>query len=120
MLERPLNLPTVLTGQNGAVIKQTTHIAVTGCPPTVSITKAKLKGNALLVTVKTSAKGTVKISGKGLKTITKRNLKAGTHQIRVALTKAGRSLRAHHKKTSVRVRLTVGKQAVAKAGTVRL
>jgi hypothetical protein len=27
-----LNMPTVITGQNGAVIKQTTRIAVTGCP----------------------------------------------------------------------------------------
>jgi hypothetical protein len=120
LCSKTLNLPTELTGQNGAVIKQTTHIAVTGCPPTVSIAKTKLIGNVLLVTVKTSAKGTVKISGKGLKTITKKNLKAGTNQIRVALTKAGKSLRAHHKKTSVRISLTVGKQAVAKASTVRL
>ena len=72
------------------------------------------------MTVKTSATGTVKISGKGLKTMTKKNLKAGTHQIRVAFTKVGRSMRKHHKKTSVRVSLTVGKQAVAKATTVRL
>ena len=59
------------------------------------------------------------ISGYGLKT-TKRNLTAGTHQIRVAFTKAGTSMRKHHKKTSVRVNLTVGKQAIVKATTVRL
>jgi hypothetical protein len=29
-------------------------------------------------------------------------------------------MRKHHKKTSVHVRLTVGKQAVAKAASVRL
>jgi hypothetical protein len=29
---RSLNMPTALTGQNGAVIKQTTKIAVSGCP----------------------------------------------------------------------------------------
>lgn len=29
---QPLNMPTEITGQNGAVIKQTTRIAVSGCP----------------------------------------------------------------------------------------
>ena len=116
----PLLLPTTLTGQNGAVLKQNTNIAVTNCPPIVTLTKAKLSGNSLLVTVKTNDTGTVKISGKGLKT-TKKNLKAGTYQIRVALTKSGRSMRKHHKKMNLRVSLTVGrKQAVAKSTSVRL
>lgn len=116
----PLELPTVLTAQNGAVLKQATRIAVSGCPPTVAITNAQLKGNALLVTVKLSANGTVRISGQGLKTTTKKNLTAGSHQIRVALTKKGRSLRFHHKKARVRVSLTVGKQAVASTAAVHL
>jgi hypothetical protein len=38
----------------------------------------------------------------------------------VPLTKIGRSMRKHHKKTSVRVSLTVGKQAVAKTTALRL
>jgi hypothetical protein len=72
------------------------------------------------LTVKLSAKGTLKISGKGLKTTIEKNVKAGTHQIRVALTKQGRSMRSHHKKVSVRVGLTVGKQVAAKATTIKL
>jgi Domain of unknown function DUF11 len=119
----PLLMPTEITGQNGAVVKQTTHIAPTGCPPaakpTVKITKVKLTGNTLLVTVKTGAAGTVRISGFGLRT-TSKHLTAGTHQIRVALTNTGRSMRRHHKKTRVRASLTAGKQAVAKTTAVRL
>jgi hypothetical protein len=61
----------------------------------------------------------VRISGRGLRTTTK-GVAAGTHQIRVALTKAGRQMRKHHKKTTVQVTLIVGKQAVAKATSARL
>jgi hypothetical protein len=115
-----LVMPTLFKAQNGLEIHQNTAIGVTGCPPTVTITKTKLTGNTLLVTVRTSAKGTVRISGNGLKTTVKKNLKAGTYQIRVALTKTGTSMRAHHKKTTVRAGLTVGKQVVAKTTAVRL
>jgi hypothetical protein len=115
-----LIFPTELVGQNGAVLKQSTVIGVVGCPPTLAITKTKIAGNALLVTVKTSAEGTVTISGKGLKTKTVRNLKAGTNQIRVVLSGKGRSLRAHHQQTSVKIELKVGKQAAAKAAKVKL
>ena len=99
-----LVMPTQLIGQNGAVIKQNTVINVIGCPPTISITNTKLSGNALLVTVKTSAAGRVTISGAGLKT-TGKNAKAGSVQIRVALTGKGRSLRARSKTTDVHVAL---------------
>ncbi len=38
-----LTMPTTLTGQNGAVVKQTTKIAVTGCGKAKSKSKAKAK-----------------------------------------------------------------------------
>ena len=75
--------------------------------PTVKVIKAQLSGNALLVTVKLSQKGTVRISGKGLKTTTKKNLAAGSHRIRVPLTKSGIAARLHHRKLIVHVALTV-------------
>ena len=34
MCGQSLAMPTAITGQNGAVVKQTTKIAVSGCPPT--------------------------------------------------------------------------------------
>jgi hypothetical protein len=118
-----LAMPTKITGQNGAVIEQATKIAVTGCKaskPSIKITKTKLKGNTLLVTVKTSANGTIRISGNDLKTTTKKNVKAGSHQINVALSKAGKTAKKHRKMTKLRASLTVGKQAAAKTISVKL
>ena len=117
-----LVMPTEITAQNGAVIKQTTHVAVTGCAagkPSVKIAKVKVSGNALLVTFKTGATGTVRVSGYGLIT-TRKNLTAGTHQVRVAFTKLGVRRHKRHKRTSVRVKLVVGAQADTKDMTVRL
>jgi len=118
-----LAMPTIITAQNGKQVKQTTKIAVTGCTPskpTVKITKTKLKGNTLLVTVETSANGTIRISGSDLKTTTKKNVNAGTHAITVSLTKTGKAATRHGKKTKLRASLTVGKQAVATTLSVKL
>ncbi len=41
MCGQNLTMPTVITGQNGAVIKQTTKVAVTGCPKAKKKTKVK-------------------------------------------------------------------------------
>ena len=116
-----LVMPTEITGQNGAVIKQTTHIAVTGCPPGagVTITSAKVSANALLVTFETVGAGTVWVSGFGLNKAHKAE-SVGTHQIRVTFTKLGMRKHEHHQKTTVRVKLVVGKQAVTRATTARL
>jgi hypothetical protein len=40
---QPLNMPTKIVGQNGAVIEQTTKIAVTGCPKSHAGKKRKSK-----------------------------------------------------------------------------
>jgi hypothetical protein len=117
-----LVIPTEITGQNGAVIKKITNVALIGCAgakPTVKVASAKVSGNALMVTFTTGATGTVWVSGFGLRT-THKNMPAGTHRVRVAFTKLGAQRHKRHKKTSVRVKLVVGKQAVAKATAVRL
>ena len=91
-----LQMPTEITGQNGAVIRQTTAIAATGaCPPSLTITKTKIKGNSVLVTVKLAKAGTVKITGRGLKTTTKRNVTVGAHTITIPLTATGRAAKKH-------------------------
>ncbi len=102
-----LVMPTTITGQNGAQVTQSTNIAVTGCgKPAIKITKAKIKGNTVLVTVTTSQPGTVTISGNGLKTTRETLGAGGTHQLNVSLTKNGRTARAHHRKTKVKASVT--------------
>ncbi|HEY3864756.1 MAG TPA: hypothetical protein VGL54_01550 [Solirubrobacteraceae bacterium] len=97
-----LAMPTKVTGQNGAQILQSTRIGVSGCgKPTIKIKKIKIKANGALVTIVTSQYGTVAIGGGGLKTIT-RTLGAGSHQIKLALTKAGRAARKLHRKVKVK------------------
>jgi hypothetical protein len=43
MCGQKLTMPTLLTGQNGAVVKQSTKIAVTGCPKVKKARKPKHK-----------------------------------------------------------------------------
>jgi len=114
-----LVMPTIITGQNGAVIKQDTHIAVTGCPPSVTITKTRAKARSILVTVKLSQAGTVSISGKGLKSVTKRGVSAGSHVITVPLTRGGQTAARRHEKIKIKASLTVGRRSVTGTGTAK-
>jgi hypothetical protein len=129
MCAQSLRIPTIITAQNGKQIKQETKVAVTGCGavkgykasrPMVKITNTRLEGDTLIVTVKTSAKGRVRISGSDLKTTVKKKAKAGSHQIKVALSAAGKTARTQHKKSKLRASLTVGTQAAADTTSVKL
>jgi hypothetical protein len=102
LCEQNLTMPTTIVGQNGAQVKQSTKISVTGCPPTVKVKKARVSGNTLLVTVTTTQKGTVTVGGTGLKT-TKMALGAGTQVIKVPMTRVGKAARQRHKKTKIKV-----------------
>jgi hypothetical protein len=114
-----LIMPTQLVGQNGVVEKQNTIVGVTGCPPSVKITGAKVSGKALLVSVKLSEKSSLTISGKGLKT-THATLAAGSHEVRVPLTRQGLSLHRRHRKTGVHAKVTVGRQSGSATQSVSL
>jgi hypothetical protein len=97
-----------------SLIRQAAQLApivkVPGRPhvmPTVKVIKVQLSHNVLLVTVELSQKGTVRISGTGLRTTLRKNLAAGSHRIRVPLTRSGVAARKHHRKLIVHVALTV-------------
>jgi hypothetical protein len=115
-----LVMPTTITGQNGAQLRQNTQIVVTGCgKPSIKITKATIKGNTLFLTVTTTQQGTVTVSGYGLKLI-KKTLSAGAHQLEVSLTKNGRTARRHHKKTDVKAGVKDSNGSSSKTKTLKL
>jgi hypothetical protein len=115
-----LVMPTTITGQNGAQVTQSTSIAVTGCgKPSIKLTKAKVKGNTVLLTVTTSQPGTVTVSGSGLKTI-RETLGAGAHHLKVSLTKNGRTARKHNKKTKLRASVKDANGSSSEKVTLRL
>jgi hypothetical protein len=114
-----LAMPTTITGQNGAVIKQSTQITAGGCKPTISITRVALKGSSLRVTVRTSRSGRVKVMGRGLRTMTTRKLAEGTHTVAVVLTKTGRAERKHKRKVAFKVMLIAGKSTVSARKTFK-
>jgi hypothetical protein len=119
LCEQTLTIPTKIVGQNGMLLQRQTPVAVNGCPPTFSITKVRVKGKALLVTVKTSQTGTVKISGSAVKTTVKRGVRAGSHVIQVPLSRRGISLKRHHKKLSLAGSLAVGRETASKNASVK-
>lgn len=116
--KKELFSPTTITAQNGARYEQVTRIAVTGCPPSVAITRKQVKGAKLLLTVKLSQAGSVKITGNAIKEA-KRSLAAGTSTLTFALTRAGRGLARRHKKITVSVTLSAAKQQVTTHSTFK-
>jgi hypothetical protein len=94
----PLVMPTVITGQNGKVVKQRTKVSVTGCG--VQIVGHKVIGNSAYITVKTFAAGRISGSGPGLATVFRR-LRGATDATRLKVPLA----RGAHGHRSVRLRV---------------
>jgi hypothetical protein len=63
-----LTMPTEFVGQNGAVIRQSTPIEVTGCSRALAIASHSVKKTTATIAVYVPAAGSVKVSGNGLPT----------------------------------------------------
>jgi hypothetical protein len=108
-----LAMPTVITGQDGAQIKQSTEISVTGCKAAIKVVKKKRSGGTVSLTLRSTVAGTLTITGGGVKKANEK-LAAGEHQIKVALTNAGR----RRKKIKLKIILKSGKSTLSKAVTL--
>jgi hypothetical protein len=113
-----LVMPVTLTGQNGAQLKQSTKIAVSGCRA-VTISNRRLSGKSVVLTFTLTAKGTVTITGGGLKRYRK-TLGAGSHQVTVALSKRGLAARRDHRQTKITVALKSGSKTSSATTILKL
>jgi hypothetical protein len=99
-----LVMPTTITAQSGAVIKQNTKIAVSGCG--VKVLSHKVSGKTAIVTVQAPAAGRVSGSGSNLKTTYKHPSKTQKVTLKVPLSSSGaRALSSSHR---LKVKLRVG------------
>jgi hypothetical protein len=114
-----LVMPTEFVAQNGAKLKQNTSISTTGCGQGISITKKKLTGNSVSVTVATTARGLVTITGVGLRK-TSKTLAAGSHTLKVPLTARGRAVRNHRRRIKIKAALKVDRKTVLKTASLKL
>jgi hypothetical protein len=117
-----LIMPTVITAQSGAQIKQNTRISVSSCP--VRIVSHRVVGHTLVLKVQSFAAGRISVKGSGLRTVYKRLAKASTVTIKIPLSRGGlRMLRRHHRlKLRVKVDFVPkqrGESASSAAVTVR-
>jgi hypothetical protein len=81
-----LAMPTSFVAQNGAVIKQSTPIAVTGRKPAISVVGYSGKRSHASIRVTVPSAGTLVATGMGIKRSIKRVAKAGTVTMGVTLT----------------------------------
>ena len=110
--------PTTLVAQNNMAVRGNTRIEVIGCPPSIRVTRTRVSGNTLLVTVNLGAAGAVRISGGSLKT-TSRALTAGSHTIRVPLSRAGRAARRKHRRIKLLATITANGHTGTRSATVK-
>jgi hypothetical protein len=89
---RKLTIPSRLVGQNGAEIKQDTHIEVTGCPHTVSIQSHSVKKRTLTLSVIVPGAGKLTATGKGVSKATKSSSGPETVTMTLRQKKAGKLL----------------------------
>lgn len=110
-----LQMPTTLTGQNGAVLKQTTPIEVTGCAPAIRVAKSTVKGNTATLVVSVPSAGKLTATSTGLTSATKTVSAGKSITLEVKLNKKERAFLARHPRR--RLKLHVKLQFVPKKGT---
>jgi hypothetical protein len=109
---KPLVMPTTITAQSGAQIKQNTKITVAGCAGSggargcIKVLRRKVSSHTLKLTLRVCAAGRVTASGKYLKGASRKLRKASTITLKLPLKSAGMRALHRHRPLKVRVRIT--------------
>lgn len=98
-----LLMPTIITAQSGAQIRQNTRISAPGCG--VKILSRRVRRGRLFVKIRTLSAGRVSLGGKDLKTVRRRLRKASTFTLVTSLSAAGRRALGRRRRLSVRARV---------------
>ncbi len=117
LCKQALLMPTTITAQSGAQIKQTTRISVSGCTaPSLRVLSHRVVGHTLILRVRTLAAGRVAAGGKDLRSVARRLRRASTVTLRIPLSRGGvRALRRHHRlKIALHVRFAPAAKGVAR------
>ena len=84
-----LQMPTAITGQNGAEIHDTTRIEVKGCSKTLSIQSHSINKRTVTLSVYVPSAGKLTVSGKGLSKTSKSSTGPETLKLAVKTAKGG-------------------------------
>lgn len=109
----PLFMPTTMTAQNGASVRQRTRVAVSGCNPLIGVISHSVRRHVATIVAHVPFAGVLKASASGLSGALERAGKAGIVTVRLRLTPATRRFLARHPgrrlKASVRLRFRHGR-----------
>ncbi len=100
LCDQKLVMPTVMTGQNGAVISQDTPVEVEGCPNSISVLSHSVNKRTLTLYVYAPAAGKLTASGKGVSSGSK------TYSAREALTFTLKQKKAGKLATKIKLTFT--------------
>ena len=102
-----LVMPTLMRGQNGALVEQSTKIAATGCKPAVIVLRHSVRGDVATITASVPAAGRLTASAFGLSGTVKRLDKAGKVTFKLRLTQAERNFLARHPGRRLRAHISL-------------
>jgi hypothetical protein len=104
---KPLLMPTTITAQSGAQVKQSTRISVSSCG--VRILSHRVVKHKLIIKVRTLGAGLITLKGTGLPIVSRRVSKSATVTFKVPLTRGGlkalSKARRRHRKLKINVRV---------------